>query len=61
MELLVTVMADENLDFSELFPVVDDDDGDHDNMCYIDFQTVMKILDEDCHPVEEVGFLRISK
>ncbi|KAE9597142.1 putative DNA helicase chromatin remodeling SNF2 family [Lupinus albus] len=41
---------DENFDFSELFPVVDDDDDD--KTC-IDLQMIMKILDEDPGSVEE--------
>ncbi|MED6156712.1 hypothetical protein PIB30_016868 [Stylosanthes scabra] len=38
-------MADGDVNFSELFDADDDDD-----MCYIDMQTVMQVLDEDYDP-----------
>ncbi|KAK7362904.1 hypothetical protein VNO77_05029 [Canavalia gladiata] len=42
--VVVVVMADDDVDFSELFPAGDEDD---DGMLYIDIQTVLKVLDED--------------
>ncbi|CAL0312039.1 unnamed protein product [Lupinus luteus] len=46
------MMSDnDNFEFSELFPVLDDD-GNDDKTC-IDFQMIMKFLDEDSGPVEE--------
>ena len=49
----VVAMAGDDVDFySELFGGDDDDD----NMCYIDINTVMEVLDEDSGPLVEVGF-----
>jgi len=45
-------MADEEVDFSKLFP---GDDGD-DDMFYIDIHTVQKVLDED----DDCDFLEVG-
>ncbi|XP_019445634.1 PREDICTED: helicase-like transcription factor CHR28 isoform X2 [Lupinus angustifolius] len=45
------MVENDNFDFSELFPVLDDD-GDDGETC-IDFQMIMKLIDEDSGPAEE--------
>lgn len=53
MLVVVSVMANEDVDFSKLFSA-DDDDG----LLCIDIQTIMKVLEEEdnCDSHQEVGF-----